>query len=118
VAEHEVPVGHVPQRREHVCPQPRDLAGQEQDGVRKRNDEHQVERGQKPPRSPEPESLQVDRAAGSPLREQQGGDEVSAQHEEDLNPEEPPGYPRDPGVVEEHGDDSERTQPVETGHVG
>jgi hypothetical protein len=53
-----------------------------------------------------------------PLCEQQSGDEVAAEDEEDLDSEEPTRYPRQPGVVEEHGDDRERAQPIETRQIG
>ncbi len=117
MAEDEVPICHVPQRREYVAAQTSDLARQEHDGVRERDHEHQVERGKQPPRSPQPEGLYIDVPQPTPLREQQRRDEVAADDEEDLDAQEPSRDPGQPAVVEEHGDDGERSQPVETGHV-
>ncbi len=116
--EHEVPVRHVPEGGQRVAAQSGHLARQKDDRVGEGDDEQQVERRQEPAGAAQPERLQVDAAPSSPLREQQRGDEVAADHEEDLDPEETAGDPGQISVVKEHGDDRERAQPVEAGPVG
>jgi hypothetical protein len=117
VAEHEVPVGHVPQRRDNIAAQPRDLARQEHDRVDERDHEQQIHRGEQPAGAPEPEILEVYATPLPPFRQQQRGDEVSADDEEDLDAEEAARDPGQLGMVEEHRDNGERAQPVETGRV-
>jgi hypothetical protein len=54
----------------------------------------------------------------TPLCQQQRGDEVAADDEEDLDAEESTRHPRQTSMVEEHGDDGERTQTIKAGKVG
>ena len=51
-------------------------------------------------------------------REQQRGDQVAADHEEDVDAEEAARHPADPGVVEEHRQHRDRPQGVDARHVG
>src|SRR5215213_1843103 len=113
LAEDQIPVGHVPESSEYIAAQSRYLTGQEDYGESQGDHEQHVERGEEPPRAPQPESLQVDATPLAPLREQERGYQVAANNEEDLDPEE---AARDPGqlrVVKEYGDDGERAQAVQ-----
>ena len=63
----EVPVGHVPERRERVLAQSCDLAGQEHDGERECDHEQQVQRGEQPAGASHPEAHEVYAALPTPL---------------------------------------------------
>ena len=62
---------------------------------------------------------QIDAAARADLDEQQAGDQVTADHEEHLDAEEPAGQQRPVGpvVIQQHRDHRDRAQTVETRKV-
>src|SRR5262249_30376607 len=70
---------------------------------------------EQPARAPEPEPAESEAAARDELRPKERGDQEAGKDEENLDTEE---SARDPGeirVVEEYGDDGDRTDPVERG---
>src|SRR5829696_4503199 len=79
LAEDQIPVGHVPEGSEYIAAQSRYITGQG-------DHEQHVERGEEPPRPPQPEGLQVDATPLVPLSEQERGYEIAADNEEDLDP--------------------------------
>ena len=118
VAEDEVPVGEVEERGERV-------AAQRVDPVRldDRRDDHRhrdedADRRQQAPRPPQPEPADPDVAAAPVLAEQERGDQVAADHEEDVDAEEAARHPADARVVEEDGEHGDRPQRVDPRHVG
>ncbi len=118
LAEDQVPVGDVPQGRQHVPTQPGHLPWQEHDRVGERDHEDDVEGGQQPPGASHPECLEVYAAPLAPLGEQQRGDEVAADDEEDLDAQESSRKKGGAAMVEEHGDNGQGAQPVQARHVG
>jgi hypothetical protein len=112
------PVGDVQQRAEHVAADAHQLIRtRHEHGVRADGDDDEDERGKQPSRAACPERPKVDPASGSPLVEEQGGDEEAAQHEEGVDAQEASRRPADAGVVQQHTEHRERPEPVERGLV-
>ena len=117
VGEDEVPVGDVPERRQGGPAQPRHLAVVEDDHVGQDHGHHHEERREQAAGAADPEPHQVDRAGGAPLGEQQRGDQVAADHQEDVDAQEAAGQPARPDVVGDDRRHGDRPQPVHPGHV-
>ena len=117
VARDQVPVRHVGNRGERIRPEPGDLVGHDHDGDGQRRDEQQEQRGQQPASSAQPEPDRVDPAPVPVFAEEEGRDQVPADHEEDLDTEEAALRNAEPGVVGQDRQDGDRPQPVETGQV-
>ena len=110
----ELPVRDVQQARESVAANRRQLARlRPHHGVERDGREHEEQRREQAPGPPRPERGQTDPARGLPLGEQQRGDEVAADHEEDVDAEEAALRPGDLAVVQDHGGHREGAQPVE-----
>jgi hypothetical protein len=106
------PVREVPDRRERVAADRRQLVGfREQERVRRDRREHTHQRGQQPASSPQPEGTERDPAPVVRFREQQRGDEESREHEEGVDPEEAAGQMS--AVEEQDAGDGQAAQPVE-----
>ena len=120
VAQDQVPVGHVGHRGQRLAAERGDLSEvEERAGDHHHGDQH-PDRRQQPPRAPQPERDEVDSPLLAELAEQQRGDQVAADDEEDVDPEEPAGKPPAPvvEVVDEHGQHGDGTQAIQAGHVG
>ena len=117
VREHEAPVGHVEDRCERVVAQADELAPLDRGADEQADRQQQEQRGQQPARAPGPEAQQRDAPALVELGDQQRGDQVAADHEEDVHAEEAAGQPRDVGVVEEHSRHRDRAQAVDPRHA-
>jgi hypothetical protein len=61
----------------------------------------------------QPELLQPHTTRALALLDQQRGDEEAGHDEEHLDAEESTVHPREPGVIQHHGRDRDRPQPVE-----
>jgi len=118
VAEDEVPVGEVEERGQRVATQLVDPVRLDDRGEDHRHRDQDSDGGQQPPRPAQPEAAQPQVAVAAELAEQQRGDQVAADHEEDVDPEEAPRHPADAGVVEEDGEHGERPQGVDAWQVG
>ena len=96
----------------------RGLLGGLDDG-RRGSDHHQhhSQRWQQAPGPPGPEVRQVQAAGAVPPGHQQIGDQEPAEHEEDVDAEEPAGQPGSPFVEADHGEDGQRPDPVEAGRT-
>jgi hypothetical protein len=117
VLEDEAPVRDVEDRGESVTAQvDLALAGGERD--REARPDHHEQSRKEPPCPSRPERPESDPTRGIELGEQQRGDQVAADHEEQVDAEEPARKQRDPGVVDEDGSDRERPKPVDTPEVG
>lgn len=137
--EHEVPVGHIEQRRPGVPRQRRQLRlGSDQRREHDHRTDEQQHRWQQPPRPAGPEASQGDRARCGVLAEQQRADQEPRQREERRHTQEPAvGHPFEPlhaigccCVVEHHGGHREAAESIErrlvlepgclvaNGHVG
>jgi hypothetical protein len=46
------------------------------------------------------------------------GDQIAADHEEQIDPEEPARQPRDTGVIEDHRQHRDRAESIDFGPVG
>ena len=79
--------------------------------------EHHEQRRQETTGPSEPELLERERPRRRVFGEEQERDQVAADDEEDLDPEEAAGQPRHSGVVEEDSDDRDRPEPVEAAEV-
>jgi len=112
------PVGHVGQRREGVDAQRRGPFGRRGHvAVDGHADKEQEQRGEEPPGPAQVEGAEGEVAGADDLAQQQGGDEVAAEHEEDVDPEQPTGRPGDAPVVEHDGQHGHRAQAVEARQV-
>jgi hypothetical protein len=119
VAQHEVPVVDVEERRERVDTQVGERRARQHRRRHERHGDHDADRGEQPPRPAEPEPEHVEVAAAPELAQQQGRDQVARDHEEDVDPEEPAGHPAARvRVVEEDRQHRDRAQRVDPGHVG
>ena len=118
LVEDEVPVGDVGERGDRVAAQGVDPVGLDDRGDDHRHRDQDADRGQQAARAPDPEPPEPDVSAAAVLGEQQRGDQVAADHEEDVDAEEPPRHPPDARVVEEDGEHGDRPQRVDAGHVG
>ena len=118
VGEDEVPVGEVGERGDRVAAQLVDPVRLDDRGDDHRHRDEDADRRQQPPRPPHPEAPQPHVAAAAELAQQQRGDQVAADHEEDVDAEEAARQPADAGVVEEDGEDRQRPQRVDPGEVG
>ena len=117
LVEDQVPVLDVEDRGDRLAPKLRDRVGEEEQGVEGDHPHHQEEGRQEPPRTAEVEPPEPDVVVLAPVAEEQAGDQVAADHEEDVNAEEAAGHPLHVAVIEEHGNDRERPQPIERGYV-
>ncbi len=117
VAEDEVPVGDVGERGDRVAAQLVDAVGLDDRGGDHRHRDQHPDRRQQPPRPPQPEAPQPHVPAAAELAQQQRGDQVAADHEEDVDAEEAARHPADGGVVEEHREHRQRPQGVDPREV-
>ena len=113
-----VPVGHVAEPGENIAAQPGQFVAFPDPRVRDQQDEHEEQRRQQASRAASPELPQADPARSLVLTDEQQRDQVAADHEEDLDAEEPTRQPLVVGVVHHHRDDGERAHPVEARQVG
>ena len=111
------PVGDVEQGGDGVAAQAVEGVGHAQYRPRAHRDQHHVQRGQKPSAPAQPELPAVDSAGSTPLLDHERRDEVAADDEEDVDPEEPSGDPGELEVEQHHGGDGERPHAVESGPV-
>src|SRR5262249_8892068 len=80
-------------------------------------DQHRHRR-QEAPRPPQPEAAELDVAAALELAQQQRGDQVAADHEEDVDAEEAARHPAEPGAVAEDGEHRQGPHRVDARQVG
>ena len=119
------PVGDVEQRPGQVAANLRRLlGGADREHPDRDGDQDDEERREQPPESPHPERTEGHGPATATFLDQERRDEEARHDEEHLDPEEPTLHPREPAVVEQHGDDRDGAQAVErrlvpeTGHHG
>jgi len=117
LSDQEIPVRDIDERCGDVLAQPGDL-GREHD-QRKEQDagKEQPERRQEAARAPEPEPSQVQAAGGCELGQQEAGDQVPADHEEDVDAQESTRQDVGTEVVGEHRQDGQGAQAIEAGQV-
>ncbi|MFT3852604.1 MAG: hypothetical protein QM733_07700 [Ilumatobacteraceae bacterium] len=113
-----VPVAAVGDRPDEVAASLTLRCRVEEREVDRRADEEDDERRQQPTGSPQPEALETDGALALVLADQQQRDQVAADHEEHLDPEETTRQPRVIGVVDDHRQHGERADPVEPRRIG
>ena len=116
VAVDERPVGHVAEGGEDVATEPTHLVGHHHRGEGDHGEEQEDQCREETAGTPHPEPFHVEPAEAADVRHQQRGDEEAADHEEDVDPQEPGGEPADLEVVEDHGDHRHRPDAVEPGH--
>ena len=117
--EDEPPVLRVEQRRQPVAAQLAELVGRQREGAVDRDrQQHDHQRRQETASATGPELHAVDRARRRPFAHQQARDEVTGQHEERVDAEEPAARPPVAEVVCDHGRDRERSEAVEGRLVG
>ena len=85
----------------------------EQRHVDRHSAHHGQHRWQQPAEATQPELTEVDPAVAFVLADQQQRDQVAADDEEDLDPQETAAKPRVVGVVQHHGNDRQGTHSVE-----
>ena len=107
------PVAHVEHRRDDVTAEPGDEGPGDHVHPDGDDRQHHEQRGQQPPRPPQPEVAELDPPARRPLPDQDVGDEVAAQREEHADPEQPALRPAVAEVIGDHRRHGERAQPVE-----
>ena len=95
----ECPVRNPEERGDGVVAQRGGGLGREERSRRHHRQHHDDQRGQQPSRAPDPEARQRDSPAAAQFVEQQRGDQESAEHEEDVDTEEPAGNTGDAAVV-------------------
>jgi hypothetical protein len=115
--EDQPPVVDVERCRDRVAPHGGQLGrlGQRHPGQDRH--QHREQRGQKAARSPQPEIAEADPPAAIPLVDQQVGDEIAAEGEEDADPQHASRSPGQLEVVGDDGQDGDRPQSVQAGHV-
>ena len=114
LVEDQVPVGDVAERRDHGPAEFRCLVREEHDDVRARHRDHREQRREQPPRAVEVEAAESEPATvPPPCVEQHRRDQVTAEHEEHVDAEEPAAEPSELGVVQEHGGDREGAHTVQ-----
>jgi hypothetical protein len=118
LGEDQEPVRDVEEGRPDLPGQVRRILAVEDQHDHRDRRQQRVEGRQQTPGPAEPEALQRDLRRPAVLLGEQQGDQVPADDEEHLDPEEPAVQPLHVGVVEEHGDDGHRAQAVEPGQVG
>jgi len=118
VGEDEVPVGEVEERGQRVATELVDPVRLDDRGEHHRQRDQDPDRRQQPPRPAQPEAAEPQVAVAAELAQQQRGDQVAADHEEDVDAEEAAGHPVEAGVVEEDGEHGERPQGVDARQVG
>ncbi len=91
-----------------------DQRRQDQDAPEQRDRHDQRERRYQPPHAARPELDEVDGPVAVHLAQKQRADEVAGDHVEDVDAGEPAGD-RDPRVVDDDGEHSDRAQPVDVG---
>ena len=125
----EVPVGNVEDRPQGIAAEVRVAATSRSEPDEERTEAHHEEQRRQEASGPSrPERDQGDGFGVAKLLDQKGGDEEAREHEEAVDAEEAGWQPGDPSVVEEHTDDREGSNAVETwqvadtlaarGHVG
>jgi len=117
VLEDEAPVRDVEDRRQRVAVQLDARAAIDRGRDQQADAEQQEQRRQQAPRAPGPEAPERDAAVLRELGDQQRRDQVAADDEEDVDAEEAAGQPAAVGVVDEHGGDGDRAEPVDPGHA-
>ncbi len=113
-----VPVRHVADPAEDVTAQLAELLAFEDPRVRDHQQEHEEQRRKQSPSAASPEATKADVPGPFVLTDEQQRDQVAADHEENLDPEEAARQPDVVGVVHHHGDDGERPHAVEARQVG
>ena len=78
-----------------------------------RDDERQHRRRQDPPGAPDVEVGEPDTPVAAGLAKQQPGDQIAGEDEEDVDPDVATLHERQPGVVEHHEQDRDRSQPLQ-----
>ena len=117
VIQDQVPVHRVGERREQVAAEPGQLLADEQHADRSDHDQQGEHRREQAPGPAEPEVPDPDLTRAAVFAQQQHRDEVAADHEEHLDPEEPAAQPARIAVVHEDGDHGERAQAVQPREV-
>ena len=112
MVEDQVPVLHVRERGDHLTAELVDRVGEEQQRVQRHRGQHREQRGEQAAGAAEPESAEIDVAVLAPVGEEQGRDQVAADHEEHVDAEEPPGDPVLVAVVQQDRDHRERAEAV------
>ncbi len=107
------PVAGVGDRGEQRRPERGQLGRLDHGRGRGHHDEQDRQGRQQPPGPPGPESAQVQPAVPVPLGGQQVGDQVSAEHEEDVDPEEPPGKCGQLLMKGNNGNNGQCAQPIQ-----
>ena len=115
--EDQVPVLDVEDPRYLLSAEVGDGARQEEEREQRDDGEHDEQCGKQTPRPPQVEPPEPDVVELAEVAEEEARDQVSADHEEDVDAEEPARHPLDPAVVEQHGHHGERPHAVERGDV-
>ena len=118
LGEDEPPVRHVADGRQRVVAYPTHvrLAGEEQ-GVEAHAHQHEEKGRQQAPRPAGPEATEADGTGAAPFDEQQGRDQITAQHEEDVDAEETTARPGLSGVERDDRQHRDAADAVESGDV-
>ena len=112
----EMPVRHVPERRQGVAEEVGGAQRLGEEGGRGTHDgEHQEECRQEPAGPAPPERPQGDAPAALPFGQQERRDEVPGQNEEEIDAEVPADRPRRRSVEQDHTGDGERPDAVQGG---
>ncbi len=114
----EAPVGHVGDGGEHVATEVGELLGApEPPPEQPDHGDGDEGGGQEAAEAADPELAEGDGRAAVVLADQQVGDEEAREGEEGGDAEEPALGPGEAAVEQEHADDGEAAQPVETGQM-
>jgi hypothetical protein len=106
------PVARIRHGAENRWAQRGTLSGFEQAHRRGDRDQHEGERGQQPARATLVEPAEPDATVFAVPGDKQVGDQVPAEHEEDIHAKEAAGNPRQSLVERQYCQDSERTDPI------
>src|SRR6266568_298922 len=108
-----IPVAGIGGRRHQRWPQGRQLVWIEYCHGGGHGDQHDPERGQQSSRPPDPESAQIQTSMRVAVRRKEIGDQVPAEHEEDIDAEEASRY-RANALMEGHDrENRKRSHPIE-----
>ena len=115
VGDDESPIGDIPHGGEEIATQPvPNHIGGEGHGIPGHEDHDWDERRKQPTGPPKPEVGQVHAPGHLMLAQEQGGDEEARQDEEDIDAEEATRQPVHPAVVEQHTQDGQRADAIQT----
>ncbi len=115
--QHVPPVGGVEERRDRILLDPLGRVLRDRHRRDRRRHQHEVQRREQSPRSPDVEPLEVDLVARIELGQQQRGDQEARQREEHVDAQEPTRQPALVHVEHHDGEHRDRTHPVQPGHV-